>query len=112
MSYRDPRTVVYRTRGDDWSITGDLQEDGAVVDLTGATIEAQIRDVDGALVASFTATADIVPGSLILTLARADTEQIDPGVYTYDVQVTDAGDRRKTYGTGSRLVVKEDATRG
>lgn len=105
-------STVTRTRGDDWTIPGTIEADGAAVNITGATLAAKLRkdSESTAATATFTATAtDATNGELSLTLARATTAGIDPGTYVYDIEVTLAG-VKTTYGVGSKLVVKGDAT--
>lgn len=105
-------TTVTRVRGDDWSIPGQLTRSGSAVDLTGATVTAQLRrSPDGDLVATFVVTVtDAAEGELTLSLADTVTDDLRPGTYVYDVQVVDDG-TTETFGVQSRLVVKADVTR-
>lgn len=105
--------TVTRTRGDDWTIVANLAVDGTPVDLTGAVVTAQVRiSPDAAVTATFVATvSDATNGEIMLTLGRAVTETIAPGVYRYDVEV-DGGGERTTYGVASVLRVEADVTRG
>lgn len=102
--------TITRTRGDDWTVDGQLTRADEPVDLTGATVVAQIRrrpDTD--LIAEWTVTVtDATDGELTLSLGREVTEGIDPGMYRYDIEVTD-GDRT-TFGVGSGLRVVADVT--
>ena len=106
-------TTITRVRGDDWAIPGVIADSDTPVDLTGATVTSQLRRHTEAATATATFTAtvtDAVAGAVTLTLADTVTAAIDPGVYTYDVQVVD-GSITTTYGAGSLLDVRGDATR-
>jgi hypothetical protein len=74
----------------------------AVIDLTGATVQAQIRtDWDGALLGTFTATipTPASSGVIKLVLSSAASEAIRPGDYKHDVFITRSGVKtRVLYG--------------
>lgn len=106
-------STITRVRGDDWSIPGTLESGGTAVNLTGATITSMIRpNVESStLTETFTVTVNsAAAGTLTLSLTDAETQVIDPGTYAYDIQVVIAG-VTTTYGEGSKLIVKGDATR-
>ena len=65
---------------------------GDPVDFTGATGAAQIRDLTGTLIDSFTVVTGGNDGLITLTLSDTQTAAIDPGFYKSDVKITDSGD--------------------
>lgn len=83
------------------------------IDLTGSTAKAQIRtdvaDLDADPDAEFTCTIgnqSTVPGSLFVELSPAQTAALTAnGVY--DVQITHADGRVRTYLQGIVTVIKE-----
>jgi hypothetical protein len=105
--------TITRVRGDDWSIPGTLTSGGVAVDLTGATVTAQLRSrvEKSTVAATFTVTVtDAAAGELTLSLADTVTDDLAPGRYVYDVQVVLAGSTQ-TYGNVSTLIVAGDVTR-
>lgn len=108
-------STVTRTRGDDWEIEGPIEFGGAPVDLTGCTLAAKLRETAESTTATATFTVSVVgdatEGNVRLTLARATTAGIAPrDAYVYDIEVTNASNKKTTYGVGSKLIVKGDAT--
>ena len=108
-------TTISRTRGDDWEITGTLSASGSPIDLTTATVTAQMRRTIGSSVAAtFTVTVtSAATGEISLALSDTITEGIDPGIYLFDVQVV-IGVVTTTYGNDGapwRLAVIGDVTR-
>lgn len=108
-------STVTRTRGDDWEIQGPIEFAGAPVDLTDATLASKLRETSESTTATATFTAAVVgdptEGIVKLSLARATTANINPrDAYVYDIEVTKGG-KKTTYGVGSKLVVKGDATK-
>ncbi len=106
-------STVTRTRGDDWTIPGTIEADGTAVNLTGATLAAQIRpnSESSELTESFTVAVVSAPaGTITLSLTDTETALIRPGTYAYDIEVTIAG-TKTTYGVGSKLVVLGDVTK-
>jgi len=108
-------STVTRTRGDDWTIPGTIEADGAPVNLTGCTLASKLRETaeSTTATATFTVTVtDATAGEVTLSLARATTVNIGPrDAYVYDIEVITAADKKTTYGVGSKLVVKGDATK-
>jgi hypothetical protein len=112
-------STIHRVRGDDWAIALRVKLNGEPVDLSGATVTAQLRRRPGATVA---ATATVVlaaeqdgdgAGGVALTFPKAVTEGLS-GTFVCDVQV-DAGGIRQTWGNTKsgplRVVVLDDVTR-
>lgn len=92
--------MTTRRRGDDWRVEGQITDGGTAVDLTGATVTAQIRSrPDGPVVATWTVEViDAAEGRVALTLSHTVTEGIKPNPYVYDIRVD--GDTVQTYGDG------------
>ena len=73
------------------------------MDLTGYTALMEVRDSDGTLIVTLsTANSRIAlggaAGTITLTVDDADTEDLDPGTYRYDLTLTSSG------GTTTRLI--------
>lgn len=101
-------------RGDTWSrVWSPKDPSGVPIDLTGATARLHLRDKVGALVLE-ASTANgrlvIAPGTITLEVAFADME-LPPGTYRFDLEVTYASGRRRTYEVNV-LVVLEDVSHG
>lgn len=90
------------TRGDTWRIPWAWsQSDGSPIDLSGASIRWQLRDrVDGELFASATSADDTLQidapetGHTLIVLAYSATEQVPPGGYVCDQELTFADGTR------------------
>lgn len=84
----------------------------SALDLTGYTVSAQMRKYAGSSTAT-TFTANIVsPGSLgkiIISLTSAQTTDLKPGRYVYDVVVTQ--NSTKTRVIEGMVLVREGVTR-
>lgn len=102
------------SQGDDvtynFTVAGPNEE---VIDITGATVESQIRrDYGKSLVASFTPIyTDPINGKFTLTLDNATTEAITVSGkqerFVFDVEVTyPSGDKQKIV-YGSIVIVRE-----
>lgn len=104
--------TITRVRGDDWSIPGTITRNGTAVDLTGATVTAQLRTrTESADSTAFTVTVtDAAAGEVTLSLSDTVTAELRPGRYVYDVQVVLAGSTT-TYGNVSSINVAGDVTR-
>lgn len=73
------------------------------VDITGWTIEFQLKTVPdpdaAALITKTAVITDAANGTFTLTLDSADSADLKPGIYYYDVVRTDAGNKtRLAYG--------------
>lgn len=96
--------------GDNWQQVFRLVSDGAPYDLTGCVVEAYARGTTGGLGdLGCTVVGDPSEGRLQLYLA-GDT-YLEPDLYRYDLQVTDASGSVKTWVRG-RLKVGQDVTDG
>jgi hypothetical protein len=78
------------------------------IDITGYTIDADIKDTDTLVqVATFT-TSLITPteGLAELSISPATTLALDPDVYAYDVSLTSPGGERYYWLSGNATVVR------
>lgn len=81
----------------------------AVINLTGWTVLAQLRTYDagvigGTVSGSFTASTPGATGIITLTF---DSTSLAPGIYIYDVQLTDTSAQKRTY-IGGRVTITVD----
>lgn len=94
-------------KGDTWTIEGRLKDsEGNAIDLTGATILAQLRK-SATSSTSVTLDAEItddVNGVFTFGQEEADTGGV------YDVQITMSGGAVRTY-LGGQLLVSQDVSR-
>jgi hypothetical protein len=102
---------IYIYRANDFSFSFDITINSVVLDLTGATAYAQIREgknEEDPLVDDFTTAID---GSHVVTLSLTDTETkaLEAGDYFYDVLIVDASGNDTTYLTG-RVFVRDTIT--
>lgn len=105
-------------RGDTytWKVTA-WDEDGARLNLTGATIEFQVKSAlgaaDPALIAKSVGSGitllsqvdDATEGQFTIDLVSSDTETRTPGVYWYDVVLIISGKRQHIIPP-SKFVIK------
>lgn len=94
-------------RGDTWSETFRLVEDGSAVDLSGAELAASARDMHGAVLELVVAATENV-GELTLGPPADEEQQLAPGPWQYDVRVT-IGTAVTTWVRG-RLDIVSDVT--
>lgn len=101
------------TEGDDelYVITLIRQSDQAPIDLTGATVAAEIRDdyasAGGVVIATATCTVTSpTSGQITVALAAADTKLMGGATFKYDVQVT-IGGKKRTFLRGELIGTKE-----
>jgi len=106
---------IERRRGDTKDLRVRLTQDSTAIDVTGftATITldpspAPADATDNVFSASGVPTGTPTDG--ILTFDMAAFTSVDPGVYFYDVQVTDAASEISTPLIG-RFTVKQDITK-
>lgn len=87
-------------QGNDFVANIDLSDPtGAVYDLSGYTVAAQMRkNYASSSATSFGSSHNSNGGQITLTLSHATTETLDPGRYLYDVEITSSG------GTKTRVV--------
>jgi len=108
-------SVVTINRGDSWERAWIIKDaSGNYVDLSGATVRLQVRDLNDNLKAE----ANVSNGQLTITpgVGRIDllmpytvTQTFDPGTYFFDLEVTFPTGIRKTYERG-KLIVEKDYT--
>ena len=94
------------TEGDDetYVITLVRQATLQPIDLTGATVSAEVRDnsasLGGVVIATATCTVTDGPGGqLTMELASTDTKTMGGITYKYDIQV-EIGGKKRTYLKG------------
>lgn len=101
---------VEHTRGDTWE-RGYIIKDAAGVplDLTGAAVALQVRETGGALLVDLSSFCTITPltGRIDL-LVPAATMALPLGTYRFDVQITYAGGRVKTYDTSTLTILRDE----
>lgn len=109
-----PAPGVYNfttTQGDDVAETFTFKDDdGAAINLTGYTFAAQMRRTpsDTAVLATFSFTITSAAGGTVdMTLSKTVTAGLQPGVYPYDVQWTDAAGKVRTVLAGKVTVLAE-----
>ena len=79
----------------------DSADTNSALNLTGYSVQAQMRKWSGSSTAtSFTSTivSPATTGQILLTLTSAQTTDLKPGRYVYDVVITDSS------GTKSRVI--------
>lgn len=89
---------LYIDQGSDYSsIITVKSSTGAALDLTGYTAKSQIRkSYSSSLAYSFECeVTDAVNGKLRISITAANTEQIAPGRWLYDVEITQTSTNRK-----------------
>lgn len=100
--------------GSDFSQSFTLEgSDNSALNLTGYQVNAQMRKWSGSSVAiTFTSTIQIprTEGKILISLSSADTTNIKPGRYIYDIVITDS------FGLKNRVIegmvlVREGVTR-
>lgn len=80
-------------QGTSFSATIDVTNaDGAVFNLSGYTVAAQMRkNYTSSAATTFSSTHNGTGGAITLSLLPAVTATIEPGRYLYDVEVTSSG---------------------
>jgi hypothetical protein len=95
------------------SFTLEGTETNSALNLTGYTVQGQIRKHAGSSTAISFTTSIITPattGRIVITLTAAQTSTIKPGRYVYDIVVTDASSY-KTRVVEGMVLVREGVTR-
>ena len=92
-------------QGADFSALIDVETaSGAVFNLTGYTVAAQMRKTYASSTAtSFGCSHNGVLGQIDITLSSSITEALDPGRYLYDIEITSGcgGKSRVVQGTAT-----------
>ncbi len=80
-------------QGTDFSAVIDLIDaDGAVYNLTGFSVSAQMRkNYLSSAAVTFVTSHNGIGGKITLILANTTTTLIEPGRYLYDVEITSSG---------------------
>lgn len=105
-------------RGDSRTITIPITNpDGTAKNLTGCTVyftvnatKEPVSDASAVIAKSTTSFASPTTGIATISLTNADTQNITPGSYYYDVQLKDASGNISSEEQ-DRCVVKPDTTR-
>lgn len=88
MSGTVQNNLITVRQGDSFAINLELKEGSKPVDLTGATLLMQVRDVEGNIKFSLSGTSvDASQGKMALLLTPQETS-IDVGDYVTDIQLT------------------------
>lgn len=99
-------------RGQTWDQNIYLMDaDDNVIDLTGATVKAQVRPQKNTeiLTAEMTCTVTAAEGKITLGIDAATTAEIQNGIYEYDVKVTQ--NNVVTYYVFGKFIVKGRVTK-
>lgn len=106
--------IVHRMfRGDDQTLT--IASDVSVADAAeiAFTLRRRLRDDSPVQITKLMTLGDIVPGDedteAEVTLASADTLDLEPGMYAWDLELTDAYGLIHTAAAG-RLHIRGDVT--
>ena len=80
-------------QGTDFSATIDVTNaDGTAFNLTGYTVAAQMRkNYASSTATTFTASHNSGAGQITLALLKSTTNNLEPGRYLYDVEITSSG---------------------
>jgi hypothetical protein len=109
--------AVYNLRiskGEDFSVTFDIDIDGTILDLTGANVFAQVREYEkrtSTKLADFTTEITVgavteYPSDITISMSDAISAAIIPNRGYYDILVVDAAGTDTYYIKG--LIVFED----
>ncbi len=87
-----PSESVAIYKGDTFQLVLTVKDSaGTLIDLTGATGQAQLKDATNTTVDSFTVTTGGTAGTITLTLSNTDTAALPVGTLKSDVQITSGG---------------------
>lgn len=80
-------------QGTDFSATIDVTNpDGTAFNLTGYTVAAQMRkNYASSTATTFSASHNSGAGQITLALLKSTTNNLEPGRYLYDVEITSVG---------------------
>ena len=102
----DPATYdlsIHAGTADGWVFT--VKESGTVVDLTGFTVAAQVRDRNGTLVLDLAPSiTDAAGGQIAISLASTVTAGLAAGRYFWDLVINDGDDWQGPYLAGAVTV--------
>jgi hypothetical protein len=89
--------IISKYRGDDWQfpMTIKMETDGvlSVFDLTAATLTSTVANGGTVVWTGTPSVVSAVAGTILVTVPKASTVGLAPGVYDADVQVDKAGVR-------------------
>lgn len=97
-------------QGDSFEVILNFKDASNVgVNLTGFTGKVQFKDDAAAVVATPVVTLNYGSVNGAVRVFLADTSTIPAGVYNWDLELTDATSRKRTY-IGGKVTVTEDVT--
>lgn len=116
VSLRPKRIDIELYRGDSFKfffeLEGPAPEGGGPrppINITGWTGRSEVKDSGNLVVDTPIVTIDGDPLEGRIKVDFGTTEDIEPGEYRYDVEMTDSGGNVRTF-VGGKFVVTEDVT--
>lgn len=101
-------------RGDDWTLKFTFaNENGTPIDITGYSywltlkLDPDLADPGNAQIRGTSGSPDAANGILYLTIPKAQTSNLVPGTYNYDLQQQDVSNNVRTVLLGKVKVVKD-----
>jgi len=108
-------TILTVKRGDTWNIQFDWKNNNTPIDLTGCTARMQIRDKEDVLLVTVTTSDHITifgtTGTVNVSFPADSTENIDPGIYYSDLQITFPVTGQVQSSSTIQFQVQQDITR-
>lgn len=96
------------TVNDTINMTFAIEQNGTAYDMTGMTIEIDVKKCDGTLVKTFSTASEITIAVDEFTVHATGFAKV--GKYKYDVQVTDLSSHVLTIMKGNLIVQSEQTT--
>lgn len=91
-------------RGTTYPITFTYQKNGVATSLVGATVRFTVKsneydtdDTDASAIVSKNITNGAADGTCTITINPADTQDVDPGTYYYDIKVDEQSNGTLVY---------------
>lgn len=103
-------------KGSDFAFQVNLKQNGVAVDLTNYSARAQMRATrtsTSELVTSFNCTvlSPATDGKINISLPNANTSNVDPGRYYYDLEIYTANDATVTRLLQGDVTITPEVTR-
>ncbi len=98
-------------RGDTFKRTFQFKQDGEPWDLSGFTKKLSVKDAAGTEIIVFN-NADfsfVDTGKYIITKSSSTTNNYTPGIYNWDLQLTDGSGNQHTYAFGQFIIESQTA---